>query len=287
MTNENKSLTTTQPVNAPAIQSEGINWAEDAGDGSTVNRDFSRKLLLIPSIIVLQSDTPFCKRTDKEYIEGLQDGNFFNLSTHEQYEGQKIGIRIVPSYFHCDFEERTPPIKEGDRGSLIAIHREDSDIVRSSTWQDKKFTSPDGNIMNERGNLYGILVNADQSEFSPILMRFRSNGIKVFKQLVTQIGNWIAEHNGKKLKPPCYCGIYRFILVPDHNDKFSWWALKLVSNNIGNGQVSFQERVNNPILYDMAKAFRTSIAAGEAIAEEDHKRESGITANEEVEGAIF
>lgn len=281
-----------QPQTALAVPPQGgalaepmpsLDWSADAGDGSTVNRDFNRRLLLIPSIIILQSDTPFCKKTSKEYIEGCTDGNFFNLSTHEQYEGQKNGIQIVPSYFCCDYEERTPPVKEGDRGNLIAIHREDSDTVRASYWQDKKFLSPDGNIMQERGNLYCLLLGKDQTEFSPVLLRFRSNNLKVFKQFITQIGNWVAEYQGKKLKPPCYAGIYRFVLTPDHNDKFSWWALKLVSVPVGNGQMSFQERVTNPVLYDTAKAFRTSISAGEAVAEEDHRHANGESS---VEGEV-
>lgn len=259
-----------------------IDWGNDAGDGSTVNRDFSQRLLLIPSIIILQSDTPFCKKTSTEYIEGCTDGNFFNLSTHEQYEGQKKGILIVPSYYNCDFEERTPPEKEGDRGELIAIHPEKSDIVQSSYWQNKKFVSPGGNIMHERGNLYGMLLGKDENEFSPVLVRFRSRNLKVFKQLITQINNWISKcTTGAMKKAPCYLGIYNFILVPDHDDKFSWWAMKLVSVPIGNGQMSFQKRVTNPVLYDTAKAFRMSMLAGESIAEEDHRRANGETSVEE------
>jgi hypothetical protein len=250
-----------------------INWADDAGDGSTVGRDLDRRLLLIPSIIVLQSDTPFCKKTSSEYIPGCVDGNFFNLSTHESYEGQKTGIQIVPCICCSDFEERTPPAKEGDRGELLAIHSEKSDVIRASGWRDKKLVTPDGNILHERGNMYCLLLGKDQTEFAPVLFRFRSNNLKVFKQLITQISNWLQPHNGKKIKPPCYAGIYRLVTIPDHNDKFSWWGLKLVSTDLGGGRVSFQTLVTNPVLYDTAKAFRASISAGEAVAAEDGSKE--------------
>lgn len=247
-----------------------IDYAADEGDGSTVGRDIDVQKIIIPRMIILQDGTPLCKKTSSEYIEGLEDGNFYNLQTKMQFDG-KTGIRIVVSEYYSDFEERSIPQKEGDQGELIAIHRADSDIHRASRWVNKRFVSPDGNPMIERFNIFGLLLeNENQDQFSRICFRLRiaHKSIKsVISDLMTALGNWYEPINGKMVKMPCYAGIYRIVLRPEKNEKNSWWVPVLFSE-IKNGVYKCRELVTDQNLYDNGRSFRKLVQAGEVISEE-------------------
>lgn len=258
------------PQGGALAEPMAINYAEDEGDGSTIGRDIDLNKIIIPRLIILQAENPLCKKVSPEYIEGLSDGNFYNLQTKEQFDG-KTGIHLIISEYYSDYEERSIPEKEGDQGKLIAIHPEKSDIARASSWQNKHFLSPDGNPMIERFNIFGLLLqNGDQKKFSRICFRLRitHKTIKnVISDLMTSISNWYEVIDGKNVHMPCFAGIYRLILRPETNEKNSWWVPVLFSENI-NGEYVCRKKYTDKNLYDNARSFRKLVQAGEVVAEE-------------------
>lgn len=86
-----KAVSKKEKVTAlPAVLMEGFEG--DAGGGME-GTDFDS--FAVPFLVVLQSMSPQCKKSDGAYIEGAEEGMIFNTASGEVFDGEE-GVMLVP-----------------------------------------------------------------------------------------------------------------------------------------------------------------------------------------------
>jgi hypothetical protein len=241
---------------------EAINFDEVAGMGSTVGVDFQRKDLNLPLVIVLQSGTPFCKKSDPEYIKGAEDGMFYDTGAEELYEGINEGIYVVPCFHETIYKERSVPRSANDRGDLVAKHPEHSSVVSKADWIDKRLVIPEtGNTLHECHYYFVMLLGRkddgtpDEDNYRKAVLCFESTNIPAAKTWNSAITGLC--HNGKPAA--IFIGIYNLTTVAKKNDKASWWGIKVNKKFDG----AYQQLISSKRLFLDARGFYESMNAGE------------------------
>lgn len=88
-------------------------WMKEDQEAVLLNVDFDQSEVKLPQLKICQSMSPERKRTDPNYIEGLQDGDLFNSATGQNY-GQGP-LRFVMLKFWVNFIK----FEEGNTGNIL------------------------------------------------------------------------------------------------------------------------------------------------------------------------
>jgi hypothetical protein len=89
-------------------------WMKDDQEALSTNEDFDRSEIRLPQLKVCQSMTPQRKRTDPNYIDGLQEGDLFNDASGRIYGTGPVPfvkLKFWPNYI------RQKPLDQG--GGMI------------------------------------------------------------------------------------------------------------------------------------------------------------------------
>ena len=209
----------------------------------------------IPFLIVLQSGSPQCKRSDGAYVEGAQEGMLYNTVTGKIID-PKDGVQIIPCTYNHSFVEWQ--LRENG-GGFRGEHPAETPL-RHQTTKDEKARDilPNGNQLNDTRTHY-ILVVGEDGIPAPAVISMSSTQIKKSK-------SWMAAMNGIKLvgknglyTPPMCSQVWEIKTKAESNDKGSWFGWHF--SHLGQLEGPEDGR------YKMAKEFAQLVASGGAKAD--------------------
>lgn len=222
-------------------------FEEDAGSGF---EQADASAYAIPFLSILQSMSPQCKKSDGAYIKGAEEGMLYNSVTQEIIDGTN-GVIVIPCYFKRSFIKWAPRDSGGGfKGELMPS---DPQVTAGKVDNDGRLVDSEGNLLADTRTHY-VLVLDDKGGYQPAVISLSSSQIKKSRQ-------WMSKMNGIKMQradgthftPAMFSHQYRVSTVPESNDKGSWFGLKV--ETLG--------AVENPELYQAAKAFRDAVSSGE------------------------
>jgi hypothetical protein len=203
--------------------------------------------LAIPFIVILQSNSPQCKK-GPEKIPGAEEGDFYNTVTREVFKAE---IKIVPCAYQKAYVEWVP---RNQGGGFVRQHQDESILNQTTRIEDdngRRDVLPNGNIVVTTAYHYCLLVKED-GDIERVVLSFTSTQLKKSRRWNTQMLNRKIEVNGKKITPAMYSQIYTMATVEESNDQGSWCGWDITD------PVTIEE----PELYITARKFHTDVTKG-------------------------
>lgn len=272
--NENLPATTTGREGAVAAVDEGFSGF--AGQGFA---GLSKDDLAIPFLVILQSNSPQCKRSDGAYIEGAAEGMLYNSVTKEVYDPVKKPFVVIPCAYDRNFVEWK--IRENGGGFVRQMSVEAGLAMQSECMRDDKNRDINkaGNQLNDTRSFFVLIYDEEEGTMSPALISQTSTQIKKAKQ-------WLMQQNLLKLRgpngpytPPMFASKWRITTVPESNERGSWmgWAFEHVGYLKGPKDPAFLEAqklaeavAKGTAKADYERAAETGTAPGQPGGDDDH-----------------
>lgn len=228
---------------------------EDAGAGS---QNIGASDLAIPFLVILQSGSPQCKRSEGAYIQGAEEGMFLNTVNGALYPGDE-GVWVIP----CGYEKYVVewvPRTEG--GGLVAQHKPSDELTKSLRRDPEtgRFIGPNGNHFVDTGYHYVIQVLGEGE--SPPLTRavigLSSTQLKASRRWNSIIVDKVMERDGQKFTMPSFAYAYHMTSEAQSNARGAWmgWSLG------GGGEDDLVLRRYGRSTYLAAREFAELVKAG-------------------------
>lgn len=182
----------------------------------------------LPFLKVAQKMSKQLSQRDPLYIEGLQEGDFFNSVTNEVYRGD-TGVLFIPCAFRPSYTEWKP---RDSGGGLVKDHGTNAAIEAQATRNEKnKLVLPNGNHLVPSLQFFGLVVK-DGGLFDQVLFNMAGSMIKKGKKLNALILNLVIPANqsrtGKEVRSPKpWYMSYKVTTVPDKNSQGEWMNLDI------------------------------------------------------------
>lgn len=217
--------------------------------------------LAIPFLRILGDNSPQVKKRDPKYVNGAEPGMLFNSLTHDVIDGEK-GISVIPCAYvrqYIEWQDRGQ-----GTGAPVNIYPASSDILSKTTRDEfRKDRLPNGNYIEDTANHF-VLFENNQGIWEQALIAMKSTQRKKSKR-------WNSLMLGLKIKgskglftPPSYSHIYTMKSMVEQNDLGTWFGWDISRD----GPVKDQD------IYQQAKAFSASVAAGDVkVKHEDESSE--------------
>ena len=240
---------------------------EFAGEGAAFGADEMQ----IPFIRALQALSPQLNKKKPEYIDGAEQGDLFNTVTGQVWKGEE-GVTIITCYKVTKYLEFTPrDMGGGFRGEISPTNP----VLQQTTRQGSKELLPTGNELVKSDQHYCLVLDGEGS-FQPAVIDMKSTQLKVSRRWKTQIAMQKIKHpkTGQMITPPLFATEWKITTVEESNDQGSWF----------NPSVEKVGLVGERDLMLEAKAFRDSVAAGEAkaVAEESVPTSSSVEQDDSI-----
>ena len=222
---------------------------EFAGEGAT----YDSSEMQIPFVRVLQAMSPQLKKREADYIEGAEQGDMFNTVTQQFFAADK-GVTVIPCYQTTKYLEFTPRDQGGGfRGEISPT----DPILQRTERQGAKEILPTGNELVKSDQHYCLVIDGDGIS-QPVVIDMKSTQLKVSRRWKTQIAMQKIKHptSGKMITPPLFATQWKFTTIEESNDQGSWFNYSIEKLGL----------IEDRDLMLEAKAFRDSVAAGEAKA---------------------
>ena len=174
--------------------------------------DISTQTMAIPFIRVLQTLSPQLNKKKPEFIEGAQEGMFFNSVTKEVY-GPNVSVIVLK--FERIFIEWLP-----DRGGLVNYHSPEhaeeiaTDKSKFGSWKTKT-----GNLLQENYVYYIIIVGRETEGVA--VLPLTSTGIKTAKGWNRLMTTHVMD-NGRKALP--FYLVWALETEYRENDQGNWYV---------------------------------------------------------------
>jgi hypothetical protein len=229
--------------------------------------DINASTMAIPFIRILQTKSPQLDKRAPEYIEGAEEGQFFNNVTKKIY-GEKINLIILK--FEHIYIEWLPA-----RGGFVGVHSPENAAKITISKEFNNWQTEDGNILQEN-YCYFCLVEGEEEQ-GPVIMTMCSTALKTAKNLNRLITSHVMP-NGNRALP--YWLVIEFSSLYKTNDKDSWYIpTATIAGYINEEQynVTKQERLALPdrkVDYAQLEGGKSSDDDGEEITGEKEKIES-------------
>ena len=227
---------------------------DNAGEGAS----FDSSEMQIPFVRLLQALSPQLNKKKPEYIEGAASGDAFNNVTNEYWDGE-AGIEVIVCFQTTKYLEFVPRDMGGGFKGEIAPN---NPVIQQVVRQGGKEVMPNGNELVKSDQHFCLLLDGEGG-YQPVVIDMKSTQLKVSRRWKTQIAMQKIKNpkTGQMITPPVFATVWKLRSVEESNDQGSWsnWAVERVG------------LVEDRNLFQEAKAFRESIAAGEVKAQaEDH-----------------
>jgi hypothetical protein len=185
--------------------------------------------MVMPRIAICQSNTPQRKRQNPAFIEGLEEGHFFNTLTKRNYRDD---IRFIPLFFYVS-RIMFKPIEQG--GGLmcqapdgVSCQLNNGGRCLHNAWGPNG-EPPDCTEFYNFPAL--ILLDDGPAEFG--VLSLKSTGIKAAKELNSMI---------RFRKKDAFAGIYRAQTVPDRKQDQDFFNITISNSGwVTPEQYSFAE----------------------------------------------
>lgn len=175
--------------------------------------------ILIPRIGIAQALSPQMNKKKPEYIEGCEIGDIIDVGTSERFAD---GIVFIPVLYRKEYLEWAP--RESGEG-LQAIH-EDPSVLDLCTPNDRKQpVLPNGNIIVETAQFYGLNVTAGRR---PSFIPMASTMLKIARRWNTlATGEKIQRADGSEFTAPLFYRSYKLTTAEESNNKGEWSVFKI------------------------------------------------------------
>ena len=197
------------------------NILDEMGGGNGM--DLTPDQVQIPRIRLLQANSGEAKKSDANYVDGAQEGDFLDTVDRSVFNGSKgITISIFGYRFiYIEWEDK------GDgSGSLLENHGEDGSVLSECTEEKGRYyrTHPSGenSIIIPTFEYYITIFNEDGSTFDAA-MSLSKTSAKVAKKLNTMINRTMAKNSqGNMVPAPIFWKQFKMTSKPEANDQNAW-----------------------------------------------------------------
>ena len=229
----------------------------DGGEGAA----FDASELMIPYVRLAQQMSPQINKKDAKFIEGLSSGDMYNTLTNAIYDGED-GLNVVPCYVTTKYAEFVT--RENGGGFVQELDASDP-VINQTTKDGTMDILPSGNQLVKSDEYYCLIVG-DDGGWEPAVVDFKVTAMKVSKRWKTQIAMNKAKNpkTGQMQILPIFSTVWKLTTVDETNKRNETYSNYSVS------KVGILEDRN---LYQEARTFRQSIAAGEVKASEGQQGE--------------
>lgn len=231
-------------------------------DAQEFQDNYQRTDFAIPFLRVLQSNSPEVKKADAKYIEGAEEGSFFDTVTKEVLcDGTKAALILVPVHYRYTYVEYKLREEGGgfvkDHGLLAGAQ-----LMQSAQKDERgRMILPNGNQLVETMQ-YAVLYLTSNDEDGTVephqaLFTLASTQLRKGRAWNSKIDGLRIKQREKMLRPPMFYMSYALTCVSEKNEKGSWWGYKIES------YLPVPELPNGGDIYIMARNMRQQIQAGE------------------------
>ena len=225
-----------------------------AGLGGLTNED-----LATPRLKILMNGS---EELDKD--DNLKMGQIFNTVTGQAYDG-KEGIVVVPCAYQRQYAEWLPV--RGKNQPPVNVYDANSDILSKTTRnkEDNRDYLENGNYVETNANHFVILYDQKTGVGSPALIPLKATQLKKSRKWNSMMLNIRVPGSKGPFNPPSFSHMYSLKVKKEDNEKGKWfgWEIDLL------GPVTDMQ------LYNEAKVFHKSIAAGEVTAKPEQDQSVG------------
>ena len=219
-------------------------FEEDAGIGLG---QLGQEDVALPFLKVLSRQDPIL-----DDLDNAKAGDIYNTVTGQVWKG-KEGISVVPCVYQRRYIEWAP--RGTGPGAPINIFTPDDarpKTERSSEDNREYVVDGQGSYLEETHQHFIVIVGDDGS-METALIAMKSTQLKKSRKWNSMVQSRTMQGKNGMFTPPRFSHVYALKTVSEENSKGSWhgWEISL------NGPV---EDAN---IYQSAKAFATSILAGE------------------------
>ena len=265
----------TEKESLPAVKAENlpstsvVNFEEDAGAGT---ENITARDRVIPFVNILQKlSKQINKRDVANYVEGAEEGMFFNTASKKLYNGE-TGIIVIPIVFQRRYTLWVPRAKGG--GLVNDFGSDDSYLAKTTKNDKKQDVDAEGNELVQSLVYYAFIVDPETGAYEGIVLSMSGTQQKRARQwnsVITSIQ--IPRANGSLFNPAMWYMGYKLTTIPDSNDSGDWMSYKIESYK------PTTELPGGAALYAACKQFRESILQGlvkaDAAAEGRHEEGAG------------
>lgn len=245
---------------------EVYDYGDDAGAG---DEDQTSDDLIIPFLVVLQSNSPQVDPGEEKHIEGARPGMLLNTVTNTCYES----VKAVAVATERTFNEWRP---RDEGGGLVGRHRATDktvELAMQASTQFGKYETEGGNDLIETFNVYWLLADGDDAGL-PALSAFTSTKISPYKRWNTN-RSMFRMPNGQK--PPIFAHLVELTTVKQKNDKGSFYNISIKP---ANGKVANSLIGPKDPLMSMAKELRENVKQGTAKVDYESEKTAGATGSQ-------
>ena len=245
MSQETRDVTTKKEGNLPAK----IDFISDAGAGL---ENIDKADLALPFLKLLQTGSDETKKKHANYVDGAEDGMFYNTVTKKLYSGEK-GIEVIPCFYKLTYPEWAP--FERKEGRPVSPDRGPEILAKTKKDSTGKDVLENGNQILKTANHF-VIINGERPEKA--LMAMKSTQLKVSRGWNSIIKDEFETdpQTKKSIPAPSFSRIYKLNSV-ENSGSFTWHGYK----------VSLLRKVDNAAIYQMAREFHNSLKASSAKAE--------------------
>lgn len=172
-------------------------------DNSTMSVQFLR---------VAQTLTPALKKNKAEYIEGLEEGCFYNTASRTNYGSE---INVIALQFKKMYIEWLP-----NRGGFVSSHSIENAERLATDKTFGRWKTAEGNDLQEN-YVYALLIEGYEHE-GPVFLALNSTNIKEAKKWNRMLISTIMS-NGKRALP--YFLKWKLTTVMQSNDQGEWYSI--------------------------------------------------------------
>lgn len=250
-------------TNLPALNDDM--FFSDAGDGV----DFGATDVALPFISLLQSGSPQCKKSDKKYIKGAEEGSLFNTLTQQVVPGDE-GLEIIP----CAYEKVLIEWRQRNSGGGFVAQYLPGDPVEKTTSKDERGRPvlPNGNELKETAQYYVLYKNVVSGEWEQAILSMTSSNLKVSRGWNSRImGIRAKTSQGKVFTPAMFAHRYQLTTSAQAKGDDSWFIFRV--EPVG--------PVKDRALYEAAKKFSLAVRGGEVKVAQDAAIETDTSTSTE------
>lgn len=213
-----------------------VDFGDDAGRGM---ENVTAEELRVPFLVILQSNSPQCKRPSEGGIAGATAGMIFNTSTGELFDGE-VGLEMIPVERSHQFLEFTPrnlgggfvAVYSPDDPKVLALREKQGKFGRlwTGTKRDDEGRPLDGTEITETFSLYCLMGN----ERFRAVVSFVSTQIKKYQAFMQRQTNMKYRNvRGDAVQPPLWAHRWLLQTAFEKNKKgdFYGWRLSLLAKD--------------------------------------------------------
>lgn len=256
-TTEENLPATQAAAGTPALPTDLADDAELAAMAGAGNENVTRNDLATPFLLLLQSNSPECKKTDSRHIPGAEEGMFLHSLTKRFYDG-KNGLEVIDCYFEPLLLRWKPRDSSGGGGGFKGVV-DTSDKALMATLKPgakRELTRvfQNGDEAVETNQHYLLVRPMGSSEpYEAVVLGLSSTQLKKSRALNALISvERVQTAPGQTVQAPRFACRYKLTHMMETKDANTFWGVQF--EKLG--------RVNKAEL-DQAKALWKVISSGE------------------------